>query len=191
MFSNYHKVTRLFSFSVRGDLSCRFISVGETRVSNGQTPPPVEPIIKEEPKPIVVEEAPKKMEKVPRSEDYDTIKPNLSNVFDNFQQLQAQMKDMAGQNPPVAGPVPAEPAAAAGAVADPKNKPAGNFVSKDQLEDYITVQSGNTIAFFVPTDKPQAAGAPKVEGVKDPAENDLKFKSAQERTAVEYLHSKR
>ncbi|KRX47313.1 hypothetical protein T05_4307 [Trichinella murrelli] len=164
-------------------------------------PPPVEPITKEEPKPIVVEAAPKKMEKVPRSDDYDTIKPNLSNVFDNFQQLQAQLKDMAGQNPPVAGPVPAGPApagpapagpaAAAGVVADPKNKPGGNFVSKDQLEDYITVQSGNTIAFFVPKDKPQAAGAPKVEGGKDPAENDMKFRSAQERTAIEYLHSKR
>ncbi|KRZ94619.1 hypothetical protein T08_292 [Trichinella sp. T8] len=164
-------------------------------------PPPVEPITKEEPKPIVVEAAPKKMEKVPRSDDYDTIKPNLSNVFDNFQQLQAQLKDMAGQNPPAAGPVPAGPApagpvpagpaAAAGVVADPKNKPGGNFVSKDQLEDYITVQSGNTIAFFVPKDKPQAAGAPKVEGGKDPAENDMKFRSAQERTAIEYLHSKR
>ncbi|KRZ80442.1 hypothetical protein T10_3992 [Trichinella papuae] len=157
-------------------------------------PPPVEPISKEEPKPIVENVAPKKLEKVPRSDDYDTINPNLSNVFDNFKLFQVQPKDTGDTKPPVAGPGPAGGAAVAGVVADPKNKAGGNVPGKEHQEEYITLQSGHTVAFFIPKDKPPADGAKKVEEGKNAAatnENDVKFKSALECTAIEYLQSKR
>ncbi|KRY80003.1 hypothetical protein T4A_11268 [Trichinella pseudospiralis] len=168
----------------------------KTKEKNDSTaPPPVEPIYKEEPKPNVDVEVQQKLEKVPRSEDYDTINSNLSNVFDNFKLLQAQPKDAGDIKPPVAGPEPGpgSPGAAA-VVADPKNKAGGHAGSKDPQDDYITVQTGNTVAFFIPKDKSPAGGATKVEEGKNAAatnESDLKFKSALERTAIEYLQSKR